>query len=360
MSVKLFAHCYVHVRIQFDIFFSFLLQGVSIMKVNALLLFLFMIPTLFIHNVKTQDNQYFITTIKEEYSDTSDTLLQSFCMPLQFTRSGIQSFLKHTFSRLEYAEEFLPHNFCHLVEFLEYGKNSQQNNLYIQSTMRLFTNKVKACSYVNADAFLVIVERFPHLLEGYFVKKPTPVLIEIKNAVKRVLYTAFLSKFSSFKKDPDSFFDDLSGDILTALHNSTFVQTEVDLEQLRQGTIKFLEITLNKVLWTPLDQNEVWTSVKTISLKLEELTKHSIINQDELDDLFQSLVERFIYFLDLAGSDLPLDLITTINQEINEKKLLFLTFEEQEEFIIPKAERLQRALEKAKTKILAKTHGIVT
>ena len=339
--------------------FPFLLQGVSIMKVNALPIFLFMIPALFIHNVKTEDNQYFIDPVQEEYLCESDKILESFCMPLKFTRSGIRCFLKHTFSREEYAEEFLPHNFCHLIEFLEYGNHSEQNNLYIQSTIRLFTNKVKACNYVSADAFFNVIERFPTLLKNHFVKKPPSLLADAQNAIKRILYTTFLSKFSFFKKDPDSFFEDLSGDIAEALHNSSFVQTQVDLELLRQGIIKFLEITLNKVIWTPLDQDEVWTSVKAISFKLEELVDHAIINQDELDDLFQSLLERFIHFLDLAGSELSLNLINTINNEIDEGKVLFLTLEEQEEFITPKAERLRKALEKTETKILARAQGII-
>jgi hypothetical protein len=339
--------------------FPFLLQGVSLMKAKAFSIFLFMVPALFIHNVKTEDNQYIIDTIPEKYLCESDKILESFCLPLKFTRSGIRCFLQHTFSRKEYAEDFLPHNFCHLIEFLEYGNQNNQNNVYIQSTIRLFSNKVKACQYISADAFLNVIERFPALLKNHFVKKPTSLLTDAKNAIKRMLYTAFLSKFSFFKNDPDSFFDDLSGDIAEALHNSSFVQTHIDLELLRQGVIKFLEITLNKVIWTPLDQDDVWTSVKAISLKLEDLAHQDIINQDELDDLFQSLVERFIHFLDLAGAELSLNVIKIINQDIDEKTLLFLNLEEQEEFISPKAERLLKALEKTETKILARTQGII-
>lgn len=330
------------------------------MKAKVTLWLLLLMMTLFIHNVKPEEIHYDINTTSEEYLNESDMLFNAFCQPLKFTRSGIRCFLRHSFSRSEYAEEFLPHNFCHFIEFLEFGKDSHQNNVYVQSTIRLFCNKVKACSYVSADAFLNVVERLPKLLESYFVKKPMSLLTEARNTIKRTLYTLFLSKFSYFKQDPDNFFDEVSGDIIEALNNSSFVQEHIDKEQLRQTVMRFLDLTLNKVIWSPLDQDEVWTSVKEISHQLEKLQETSIINQDELDDLFQSLIYRFIHFLELAGSELSLDLLQKIRDDIHHGKLLFLTLEEQEEFVEAKADRLRKALDATEAKILARKRGIIT
>jgi len=317
--------------------------------------------TLFSHNVKPQDKKHYdIQTSRHEYVNEADMLFTAFCQPIKFTRSGVRCFLRHSFSREEYAQEFLPHNFCHLIEFLEFGKDSHQNNVYVQSTIRLFCNKVKACSYVSADAFLNIIERLPKLLESYFVKKPTSFLVDAKNTIKRTLYTLFLSKFSFFKQDPDNFFEEVSGDIIEALNNTAFVQEHIDKEQLRQTIIRFLDIALNKVIWSPLDQDEVWTSVKEIAQRLNNLHEVAIINQDELDDLFQSLVSRFMHFLELAGSDLSLELLQKIRDDIHHGHLLFLTLEEQEEFIESKADRLRKALAATEAKILARNHGIIT
>jgi hypothetical protein len=322
---------------------------------------LLLMITFFAHNVKPEEKKHYdITTTKSEYITESDMLFNALCQPIKFTRSGVRCFLRHSFSREEYAQEFLPHNFCHFIEFLEFGKNSHQNNVYLQSTIRLFCNKVKACSYVSADAFLNLIERLPKLLESYFVKKPTSLLAEAKNTIKRTLYTLFLSKFSYFKQDPDNFFDEVSGDIIEALNNTTFIQDHIDKEQLRQTLMRFLDITLNKVIWSPLDQDDVWTSVKDIASRLQSLHESTIINQDEMDDLFQSLINRFIHFLELAGSDLSLELIQKIRDDIHHAQLLFLTLEEQEEFIESKADRLRKALEVTETKILAKKRGIIT
>ncbi|MEX0940275.1 MAG: hypothetical protein WDZ41_02865 [Candidatus Babeliales bacterium] len=319
---------------------------------------LFIIALLFIHNAKANSNQYFIDSVNESSLTETDEALNLFCIPIKFTKSGIKCFLKHTFSRNEYSE-FLSHDFFHLIEFLQYGKDSHQNTIFLQSTIRLFCNKVKGCNYVSADAFSNTIERFPALLETYFVRKPTSIFTEAKNTIKRLLYSTFLSKFVFFKEDPDNFFDGLSGDIIEALNNTSFIQKHIDNEQLRQSVLKFLEITLNKVIWTPLDQEEVWHSVKNISYKLEELEKSNIINQDELDDLFQSLLCRFIHFLDIAGSDLSTDAIALIKKDIDEGKLLFLTLEEQEEFIEPKIARLKRTLQMVETRIIAQSRGLV-
>ena len=215
------------------------------MEVKVLFRFLLLLATapIGIHSVQAKenrtDNQYLIETIHEEYLSDSDKLLDTFCRPVKFTRSGMRCFLKHSFSRREYAEEFLPHNFCHFIEFLEFGKDSNQNNMYIQSTIRLFSNKVKSCRYVCADAVDNLLERLPNLLKTYFDKKPASLFTEVQNSIKRILYTTFLSKFSFFKQDPDNFFDELSSDIIETFGNSSFVQMHIDREQLRQSVIRF-------------------------------------------------------------------------------------------------------------------------
>jgi hypothetical protein len=356
------AHSYFIDRIQFKYVSLLLLLGVA-MEVKGFRFLLLLVITSSILNVQAKenssDNQYLIET-KHEEDWATDKLLDVFCRPVRFTRSGMRCFLKHTFSRREYAEELLPHNFGHFIEFLEFGKESKQNMLYIQSTIRLFSNKVKSCEYVCIDTVDNLLDRLPGLLESYFVKKPVSLFAEAKNTIKRILYSTFLSKFSFFKQNPDTFFDELSSDILTELGATNFVQTYVDKEQLRQNIIRFLELTLNKVIWTPLDQEEVWTSVKAVASRLEDLVKHEIINQDELDDLFQSLLERFLHFLDLAGADLDPHVITLIEKDIESGNLLFLQLEEQEEYLQPKVERLHKALKKLEAKIIAHQQGILT
>ncbi|MGB8467793.1 MAG: hypothetical protein WCE21_02225 [Candidatus Babeliales bacterium] len=281
-----------------------------------------------------------------------DTLFDELSKPVQFHKRGVQEFLQHTFSRTEYAQEFLPHTFSHMLEFLQFGKDSHQNSVYVTSTIRLFGNKLKMCSYISESAFNDLLERLPTLLEAHLVKTPLSLVTEARNTLKRLMYNTFLSKFSFFKEDPDTFFEDLSGELLEGLNRTQYIQNSVDKEQLRQQLIRFLELALNKVMWSP-QEPDVWTSVKATSEYLHTLMDCAIINRDDLDDLYQSLIARFIYFLDLVGSELSLEVIQAIKADIGENRLLLLTMEEQEEFIEAKAERLLKAVERAETRVIA-------
>lgn len=88
--------------------------------------------------------------------------------------------------------------------------------------------------------------------------------------------------------------------------------------------------------------------------------KEDIINQDELDDLLKSLVERFVYFLELVGSDLSLETIEAIKQELEESTLVLNMVDEQEEFLETKIERIKSALLETEAKIHARQRGIIT
>ena len=185
----------------------------------------------------------------------------------------------------------------------------------------------------ECDELNKLLEKFPMILECHFVKTPVSLVSEVKMACKRIMYDLFLSKFGFFKNDPDSFFDDLSASLLQEFTKSQYMQTTLDKEQVRQQVIRFLEIALNKVLWSPYDEQEVWIHVKRTSEYLHQLLGTSILNADDLDDLYQSLIARFIYFLDLAGSELNLETIDMIKADILEKRLLLFTLKEQEDFI---------------------------
>ncbi len=230
------------------------------MKLKIVYSLFFMFLVLFINNVKTFDNQYFTQPLVQESLTDYDKLLQSLCTP-KFTRSGMRCFLKHTFNRKEFAQEVLPHTFHPLIQFLEYGKKSGQESGYIQSTLRLFNNKIKSCKYITSDALSQVLARFPELIKDYVVEQPqVSWFVEAKNIVKKILYTTFLSGFSLFKKDPEQFFNGLSQNVQT-LHHSAFVQKRI-ARAVTTKTIGLLETMMSKVIWSPLDQAETWVLEK--------------------------------------------------------------------------------------------------
>lgn len=316
-------------------------------------LFFYAAAIFFIHNAIAEDKQYFVTPETEAYDGEQAAMQGVFGAPIKFTKSGLRCFFKHTFSKSEYTENFLPYNFTHLAEFLDFGKQTQQDVSYAQSTLRLFTNRTKACSTISAKAMEEITGSLSALIEPYFANKTTSFFADAKSSIKKVFYDIFSSKFSFFKEDPDKFLGEVAAEVMSTLQQSNFVQTYVDNEQLKQTLIKFLEVTLNKIIWTPTDQEAVWTNVKQIAKNLENLMQVKIINEDELDDLYQSLLERFIYFLELVGPDLSAQVLEQIQIDVEKNDLLFLTMPEQEKYMQTRLDRLKKILEKLAVKMMA-------
>lgn len=295
----------------------------------------------------------------QEWDIKEQDPLTLFCTPIKFTRSGVRCFLKHVLNRAEYCQDYYPHSFSHVIEFIEYGNKTEQDLEYIISTLRLFNNKLKGARFVTANAYSAFLDQLPTVIAPYCKPKETSVWQNIQHTIKSILYNSFLTRFSYFKEEPDTFLTDISQQITDAV-SQELVQDRVSHEQFQQTLVRFLENGLNKVVWCPMGEENVWKSVKQISNQLNTLYEQEIINEDELDDLYKSLLEQFCHFLDLCGSDLPLEVINQIKEDIEAGQLNFLELEEQEEYIETKSDCLTRAVLQTEAKAFARGYGLVS
>jgi len=117
------------------------------------------------------------------------------------------------------------------------------------------------------------------------------------------------------------------------------------MELLRQMLIRFLEVGLNKLVWSPKEADKSWESVKTMSHQLAALMEYNIINDlNDLDELYWSLLHRYRYFIELHSTDLSLSFYQQVKADIMNKNLMLLELEEQETFIESKASCLLHAV----------------
>lgn len=291
--------------------------------------------------------------------ETNNTELELFCTPIRFTRSGIHYFLKNIFNHPLYATEYLPHNFSHFIQFIQDGKRNKQPRSYMEAAIRLFMNKMKSCRYISAYAFDEMLDHAPYILKEYcIITQQESFFTKATKAIKDTLYQFFMNKFAYFKEDPDSFFDDMTKAMSNGFEAD--VQTHIECEEVRQMMIRFLEIGLTKLVWSPHDQLDTWQSAKEIAQKLALLHEHDMINQDELDDLYRTLLESYCHFLDIAGSELSLHTLNTIRDEIAAGGIPLIDLEEQEEVLQSKANRLQLSLVETEAKVRARLQGIIT
>lgn len=289
-----------------------------------------------------------------------DNALKIFCSPISFNQEGFEWYIRSIYNNPIYAKQVLPYNLkCHMEQILHYGIHSKQQVPFAHAVLQLFNNKIKACPFITATAMEELLDYLPNAL-SYYYQDPS-YLQEITRSIKDTLYALFLHDYQSFEQDPDAFFDTVSLQIYKTIGTTEQSAQAMNKDQLQAILIRFLETTLIKIIWSPLDQQDVWTVTKKISQQLKVLHDNNLITTDHLNDLYTSLIESFCRFLEIAGSELNLTVLDAINQDIMAQDLLLFTLEEQEEEIQTKADKVRTALHMTQAKIHARlNHGLIT
>ncbi len=314
------------------------------MKIKIIVIATLMISSLYSHNAKAQD-----------YQD-----LQDYYAPIEFNGPGMQSFFKNVFNTSGYVHELLPCSFRHFFEFIDHGIQTKQSRVYVEYVVKLFKNKAKALECINPSTLEHMLERMNIVLKPYVQTPKIDLFQQHKETVHQLLYQNFLERFDLFKKEPKIFLDDLAQTIVQQVTPHS-TDNEVSIEQLQQTTTCFLEVVLNKLIWSPDDKELTWTSVKSIATQLEKLMNNNIIaSTDDMDDLCWTLVHRYSYFLKLAGSYMPLDVLAHIKNDIVNQDTALFSVEEQEEFMTTKAEHLTQTIRYIEAQALAQEKGIIT
>ena len=310
----------------------------------------------FSHSAKQQDYQHSHNFAQEIGRTTID-----FLSPITFNSEGITHFFTHVYNHSDYGSDFLPNNFSHLLQFLQHGQNTRQGASYAQSVLKLFGNKLKSAPYISAYAFSAMLGSLQELLKHYFTPPKPTSLVTLKTNVSDVLYSTFLSQFDAFKKNPKTFFNNLSNEIISSLnHELRSAEKKLKKEQLRQSVVRFLELCTGKLIWSPQEPSDIMPSLSTVSKQLAKMMNNHIIQDiDHLDDLFWSLTHRFCFFIELTGEQLPIAFYQNSKQDLLRKNLLLCSLEEQEKLITSKADRLMNALLTGEAKARAQEKGIL-
>jgi hypothetical protein len=266
-----------------------------------------------------------------------------------------------------YVENILPYNLSYVQLLLNQGNLTDQDCAYAQSTLRLFSNLFKKTPCINAYSFGMLVEQLPDLLKKHVSLKKTDSLLQksylldiemydrFQAAVNEMLFSSLSSRFHEFKKEPIIFLNSLSRTIME------LAQEEIALEQLRTSLVRFLEIGISKLMWDPSDYTATWKHVKELSAALTRLMETKIIDDSaDLDDIFWSLIQRYMFFIKINAPQIPLDFYEKIEQDLASNNLLLVSLDEQESFIETKKAYCMRILMDCKTRVVAYNHGILT
>ncbi|MBD3273284.1 hypothetical protein GF385_02965 [Candidatus Dependentiae bacterium] len=275
-------------------------------------------------------------------------------------KGALSKYIKEIYNN-KYYSNFLSQNGSHIVEFLELSDelNLDINPLY--TCLRLFYNKIKSCELIDDTVILQILNPLPIFVEKYFVEKQNEEynLKFLKKSIEKTIVSKFTDHISEFQEEPNIFISKLSNDISKIAKKELFRVKEEKEEKemqtrLRNLIIRFLEIILSKAIWDMQSYQGIWESVLSIANNIIRLADYKILDHmDDLDDLLWSLTHRFCYFLNLAGSYLPIEFFEEIENDIANETAFFLEIEEQDDHIKTKKEVILDALIKAKVKAIA-------
>lgn len=257
-------------------------------------------------------------------------------------------------------------------DFVEFWLTANEVKLDLEKAytcMRLFYNNTKSCHIVDYTVVDQVSKVMPQLFEKHFTSEINPdgQFRLIRGNVEDLMLDRFTDRYDSFQSQPDLFISKLSNDITKLVKSRLSVIKEEEeerelREKFRSLIIRFLDSSIGKLIWYEEAYRSIWPSFLSIADNLHTIGKRGIINdQDNLDELWDSLVRRFVWYLDFNGAALPVEFFEQIEEDLKNNVVFFLEVDEQDEGIRTKKEMIAQAILTAKTKALAyERQGVVT
>lgn len=264
---------------------------------------------------------------------TVEQVLNEFLRPVEFSKNGLSSFFKHCFQDPLYVERFLPACFVHLIDFLKYGVSNKKPRSFAISALILFQQRLSACAWVNPYALLSFLDQTPELLAPYADNATEDHANATKNQMIRIIKTRLQQElahhFDLLKKDPTVFLDQTAHKILNDVS---------EMNELQHRLAQLLTLAFDKLIWNPKEKLDVWNLMAAIGTRLSMLHDLGLLLPDDLNLLAWTLINRFNYFIDCAGSQLSEDFYKKIQEEVVADKYPFITIPENEPDLMSKKE----------------------
>ena len=289
-----------------------------------------------------QDSNRVVQIIKPE---SPEDYLEDLSQELDFSPMGIDEFF-HRFNHKLYAELVLPNGALgvHVVSFCRQGYETEQGPDFYNSLFRIFTRRIKATPYMDAQDVEYFIGKLPDLLSYLYeadYKSNSP-----RTVVKNLLYDELSNNFEVLQEQPDRFLEKLSKQIC-----SKFIQYDnnqkgdVTIHKLRTAIMKILDASLSKIAWAQPYDKGVWDSYKQILANIQHLKLHHIVTDSEdIKDLIDTATIRFCHFVNIAATQLPLDFYHTVHEELKSHIVGIDDFEEELDSISTTREIIQATM----------------
>lgn len=256
--------------------------------------------------------------------------VREFLKPVVFSPTGIEDFFANSFNTRLYVRRFMPACFIHLVDFLKNGIERKKPAAYAVIVMTIFEQRMKGCLWVNPYALLIFLEQAPELFHPYVrAGSERSRRQKIEDCLSREL----LHAPEEFKRRPQEVISRIARAVDEAMVDETV--------ELKYRIVHFVESAIDRVIWNPKEQVEVWESFKLLARSIEILYERELIpTLEDVNVLLWSLIYRFDYFVTCMGGQLPPAVYEKIRKDLYSTECSFLFVEEQAAHLTSKKEYL--------------------
>jgi hypothetical protein len=274
--------------------------------------------------------------------------IQALAQPITFDYEGLQNYFERFNSR--HYTQLLSCSMDHLsCDFLPYALQTKAPLQFAATACDIITARMKACAWVNGHAVHEALLR------------ATPVITELvsmqeDNSPDEAAIQVAIQQIVMRCSDEQELIQELTQAVADYLRSA---REETPAQVLCQAYYRFTQTALDKAIWSPRDQIGSWNAFKNILHDIAHIGRLGLVNEVELNMLEWAAIYRFCYFIEQTGKELAIDTYTTIKDELATQSLP-LSYDDDEDMIMNKQERLLNAILQGELQARAATYAAYT
>jgi len=222
-----------------------------------------------------------------------------------------------------------------MLVFLTMIKRYRFDPIVLDVGLRKFYNRLKGCMIIDDVVLHQLLPELASVLELNvdYEKNASMSIGMVQRDVEQLMCECFL-KYSHMLSDRvNDFITKLSRVTARTAYQSLEsdenpqARMRHDRERLRHLSIRILDLMLDRVAWAPHAFESIWPSfIKIGSFVHDFAQKNVITHMDDFKDLYTTLVNRFVFYINLHATVLPSDFFRVIQNDLGTGVVFFLEY----------------------------------
>jgi hypothetical protein len=280
---------------------------------------------------------------------TQETLT-TLTLPIDFTRTGLQSFFVDQFNSPLYTEYILPSHFGHLAYLLHYSSTVHEPYDFVVGVFDIFHTRMKDCQWVNALSLSLLLDQLPKYIQEMCREKEQEPL---EKSIEEILYKRLFSRFTKLSNNPmdgvnnlETLLETMDQIVKPASHEISELVTKAaqkrPVKELQDIVTRFIESALEKVVWNPQTQHDSWDSLCILAEQISQLHDCGIIySAKTVNHLYWTLLYRYGYFMRSTKDMINPEVFDYIKSDIALHQYNWLCYPEAEDFLTTKSDYIK-------------------